>query len=112
MLGACTPQVLPVTDGAELEGACESLALLFDKRQAFYRHTGVSGLAIAGVEGPELLSVLSEEDWRAGVGFADWVGGVVLFFFVCWRFCWWRAKLLCLMPLFSRVILTAVLIVR
>lgn len=70
-------QVLPVTDGVELEGGCEALALLLDRRQAFYRHAGVAGTASAsdtGVEGAELLSFLSEEDWRAGVGFADWVG--------------------------------------
>lgn len=70
-------QVLPVTDGVELEGACEALALLLDRRQAFYRHAGAAGTASAsdtGVEGAELLSFLSEEDWRAGVGFADWVG--------------------------------------
>lgn len=67
--------MLPVTDGTELEGVCESLTLLLDRRQAFYRHTGVpGGGAAAGVEGAELLAVLSEEDWRRGVGFADWVG--------------------------------------
>ncbi len=68
-------QVLPVADGAELEGACESLMLLLDRRQAFYRHSGVpgGGAAATGVEGADLLSILSEEDWRRGVGFADWV---------------------------------------
>lgn len=67
--------MLPVTDGVELEGACESLLLLLDRRQAFYRHTGnPGGGAGAGVEGADLLSVMSEEDWRRGVGFADWVG--------------------------------------
>lgn len=68
--------MLPVTDGVELEGACESLLLLLDRRQAFYRHTGGpgGGAAAAGVEGADLLSVLTEEDWRRGVGFADWVG--------------------------------------
>lgn len=67
-------QVLPVTDGVELEGACESLLLLLDRRQPFYRHTGGPGSGgVAGVEGADLLSVLSEEDWRRGVGFADWV---------------------------------------
>ncbi|CAM9236271.1 unnamed protein product, partial [Ectocarpus fasciculatus] len=69
--------VLPATDGIELEGACESLVLLLDRRQAFYRHTGVpGGAAVAGVEGADLMSVLSEEDWRRGVGFADWVDAV------------------------------------
>lgn len=74
-------QVLPVADGSELEGLCESLMLLLDRRQAFYRHTGVPGggaaAAAAGVEGAELLAMLSEEDWRRGVGFADWVGKVM-----------------------------------
>lgn len=69
--------MLPVTDAAELEGTCESLALLFDRRQVFYRHTGMAGAAtaaaIAGARGAELLSVVSEEEWRAHVGFADWV---------------------------------------
>ena len=87
--GSCTTdnvsyrQILVVTDGKELEGACEALAILFDKRRAFYRHAGVPGGSVAagggGAEGAELLSVLSEEDWRAGVGFADWVGGMVWF---------------------------------
>ena len=66
-----------MTDGAELEGACESLVLLFDKRQNFYRQAGTRAAcgssAIAGAEGAELLSFLSEEEWRAKVGFADWV---------------------------------------
>lgn len=56
---------------------CEALSLLFDKKQAFYRHsvsrTVGAGSVIPGVEGTELLSMLSEEDWRARVGFADWV---------------------------------------
>lgn len=85
-------QVLPVADGSELEGVCESLMLLLDKRQAFYRHTGVpgGGAAAAGVEGAELLSVLSEEDWRRGVGFADWVGVVAcvcVCVYVCLQTC-------------------------
>lgn len=73
--------MLPVTDGPELGGACESLLLLLDRRQAFYRHLAVpAGGATAGVgvEGAELLSVLSEEDWRRGVGFADWVSSLFL----------------------------------
>lgn len=61
----------------ELEGVCEALSLLLDKKQAFYRHsvsrTAGAGSVIPGVEGTELLSMLSEEDWRARVGFADWV---------------------------------------
>ncbi|CAM9294212.1 unnamed protein product [Scytosiphon promiscuus] len=76
-------KVLPVTDGPELEGACESLLLLLDRRQAFYRHLAVpAGGAVPGLpgaqgmEGADLLSVLSEEDWRRGVGFADWVDAV------------------------------------
>lgn len=94
-------QVLPVTDGAELEGACESLVLLLDKRQAFYRHTGAPGSAAAGgaasasaagTEGEDPLSLLTEEDWRAGVGFADWVGVYMLFVCVFMIF----AKVSCL----------------
>lgn len=72
--------MLPITDGPELEGATDCLAQLLDRRQPFYRRNAVPGAAgttaISGVEGAELLSVLSEEDWRAAVGFADWVGGV------------------------------------
>ena len=39
---------------------------------------------VIGAEGAEILPVLSEEDWRAGVGFADWVGlDVGAFSLVC-----------------------------
>lgn len=80
--------MLSVTDGKELEGASEALGILFDRRRAFYRHTGVPGAMVSagvgGVEGAELLSVLSEEDWRAGVGFADWVGDRALVWGLGW----------------------------
>ncbi|CAN0524286.1 unnamed protein product, partial [Laminaria digitata] len=47
-------KVLPVTDGKEMEGASEALGILFDKRRAFYRHTGVpGGSAAAGAGGVE-----------------------------------------------------------
>lgn len=67
--------MLPTADGPELESACEILSYLFDRRRPFYRHTGNAASAtMSGVEGSELLSMVSEEEWRAGVGFADWVG--------------------------------------